>query len=89
MNGLRIIIDASCIFHKSYFTFYNRDWNSNSVTNFGTTCGKCSMKLLSDTAVEIGISEQSTGNYFIKIIFDNKIEIVILEISNVLNFNKF
>ena len=57
MNRLRIIVDASCIFHKNYFIFYNRDWNSNSGTNFGMTCGKCSMKLLSDTAVEIEILE--------------------------------
>ena len=25
MIGLRIIVDASCIFHKCYFTDYNRD----------------------------------------------------------------
>ena len=30
-----------------------------------------------------------TGKYFIKIIFDIKIEISIFEISNVPNFNKF
>ena len=27
--GLRMTIDASCIFHTNYFIFYNRDWNSN------------------------------------------------------------
>ena len=59
MNDLRIIMDTSCIFHKDYFVFYNRDWNSNSGNNFGITCGKCSMKLLSDTVDEIGILETS------------------------------
>ena len=49
--------DASCIFQKNYFTFYDRDWNSNSGTNLGMTCGKCWMKLLSDIEVEIGILE--------------------------------
>ena len=48
MNGLRIIVDASYIFHKDCVTFYNRDWNSILGTNFGITCGKYSMKLLSD-----------------------------------------
>ena len=67
MNGLSTIVDASYIFHKDYVTFYNRDWNSISGTNFGITCGK----------------------YFIKIIFDIKIEIGIFKISNVPNFNKF
>ena len=52
-------MDTSCIFHKDYFVFYNRDWNSNSGNNFGITCGKCSMKLLSDTVDEIGILETS------------------------------
>ena len=40
MNGLRVIVNASCIFHKYCFAFYNRDWNSNSGNNFNTTCGK-------------------------------------------------
>ena len=57
MNGLRIIVDACCIFHKDYFKFYNREWNSNSETNFGITCGKFSMKLLPDIAGQIGIPE--------------------------------
>ena len=52
-------MDVSCIFLKYYFTFYNRDWNSNLGTNFGITCGKCSMKLLSDIVVEIGMLEIS------------------------------
>ena len=55
MNGLRTIVEVSCIFHKDYLTFCNRDWNSNLGTNFGITCGKCAMKLLSDIVVEIGI----------------------------------
>ena len=55
MNGLTIIVEVSCIFHKDYFKFYNRDWNSNLGANFGITCGKCAMKLLSDIVVEIGI----------------------------------
>ena len=63
MNGSKIIVDASCIFHKNYFTFYNRDWNSNSGTDFGVICGKCSMKLLSNIAVEIGILEISNMNF--------------------------
>ena len=57
MSGLRIIVDACCIFHKDYFTFYNRDWDSNSRTNFGITCGKYSVKLLSDIVVEIEVLE--------------------------------
>ena len=40
MNGLRVIVDASSIIHKYHFTFYNRDWNSNTGTSFGITCGK-------------------------------------------------
>ena len=48
MNGLRVIVDASFILHKNYFTFYNRVWNSNSGTNFAINYGKCSMKPLSD-----------------------------------------
>ena len=60
MNGLRIIVDANRMFHKDYFTFYNRDWNSNSEKNFGLNYGKCSMKILSDIVVEIGILETST-----------------------------
>ena len=63
MNDLRIIVEATCIFHKNYFTFYNRDWNSNLGTNFGMTCGKCSIKLLSDIAVEIEIIEISNMNF--------------------------
>ena len=46
MNGLRIVVDASCIFYKNYFKFFNRDWNSNSDTSFGTTCGKYLTKFL-------------------------------------------
>ena len=52
-----------CVFHKDYFTFYNRDWNSKSETNFGITCSKCSMKLLSDLIVKIGILEISSINF--------------------------
>ena len=37
MNELRIMVDLSCVFHKYYFTFYDRDWKSNSETNFGIT----------------------------------------------------
>ena len=59
MNGLRVIVQTSCIFGKDYFTFYNHDWNSNSETNFSITFGKCSMKRLSDSAVEIRILEIS------------------------------
>ena len=51
------------LFHRNYFTFYNRDWNSNSQTNFGMTCGKYSMEFLSDIAVEIAILEISTMNF--------------------------
>ena len=51
------------MFHKDYCTFYNRDWNSNSETNFDITCGKCSMKLLSDIVVKIGIIEISNMNF--------------------------
>ena len=61
MNGLRIILDASCIFHKDYFTFYDRD--SNSGTDFGITYGQCSMKLLTDVVVKIGIHEISNMNF--------------------------
>ena len=63
MNGLRIIVDASWIFHKNFFTFYNRDWNSNLDTNFGITCDKWSMKLLSDIVIEIEILEISSMNF--------------------------
>ena len=28
------------IFHRDYFTFYNRVWNGNLGTNFGITYGK-------------------------------------------------
>ena len=63
MNGLSVIVDVSCIFHKDYFTFCKRDWKSNSVTTFGITCGKCSMKLLSDLVVEIGIPKISNMNF--------------------------
>ena len=63
MNGLRIIVDTSCIFNKNYFTFYNRDWNSNMASNFGITCGKYSMKYLSDIVVEIRILEISNINF--------------------------
>ena len=61
MNGLRVIVDTSCIFHKDYFTFYNRDWNSNTRTNLGVACGKCSMNLLLDTVDKIGILEISNN----------------------------
>ena len=63
MNGLRIILDGSCIFHKDYLTFYDRDWNSNSGTDFGITCGKCSMKRLTDVVIKIGIHEISNMNF--------------------------
>ena len=63
MNGLRVIVDASCIFHKDYFTFYNRDWISNWGVSFGITCGKCSMKFLFDIVVEIGIHEMLNMNF--------------------------
>ena len=67
------------------------------------TCSKCSMKLLSDLIVKIEILEISNinfraililaliwlGKYFIKTIFDTKIETDIFEISSVSNFNKF
>ena len=59
MNGLRVIVDKSCIFHKDYFTVYNRDWNSNTKTNLGVAYDKCSMNLLLDTVDEIGILEIS------------------------------
>ena len=52
-----------CVFHKDYFTFYNRDWNSNLETNFGITCSDCSMKLLSDLLFKIGILEISNINF--------------------------
>ena len=91
------------VFHKDYFTFYNRGWNSKLETNFGITYRKCSMKLLSDLIVKIGILEIWninfraililgliwTGKYFIKTIFDTKIRIGIFDISNVPNFNNF
>ena len=57
LSGLRIIVEVSGIFYKDYFTFYNRDWNLNSGTNFDMTCGKCLMKLFSDTELEIAILE--------------------------------
>ena len=59
MNGLRVIVQTSCIFGKDYFTFYNHDWSSNLGINFSITFGKCSIKLLSDIAVEIRILEIS------------------------------
>ena len=46
-----VIVHESCIFHEDYFTFYNRDWNSNLAIIFGITCGKCSMKLYNDTEI--------------------------------------
>ena len=45
MTGLRVIVDRNCTFQKDYFKFYNRDWDSNSGTNFGITCGKCSFEI--------------------------------------------
>ena len=63
MNGLRVIVEASCIFHKDYFTFYNRDWISNSGVNFGITYGKYSMKFLFDIVVEIRILEMLNMNF--------------------------
>ena len=51
-----------CVFHKDYFTFYNQDWNSNSEINFGIICSNCSMKVLSDLVVKIGILEISNIN---------------------------
>ena len=59
MNSLRVIVHASFIFEKDYFTIYIRDWNSNSGTDFSITCGKCSRKLLSDILVEVRILEIS------------------------------
>ena len=77
--------------------------NSKSETNFAITCSKCSMKLSSGFIVKIGTLEKSNinfgtililgliwpGKYFIKFIFNIKIQIDILEILNVTNFNKF
>ena len=63
MNELRIMVDLSCVFHKYYFTFYDRDWNSNLETNFGITCSKCSRKLLSDLVVRIGILDITNMNF--------------------------
>ena len=63
MNGLRITLDASCIFHKDYFAFYNQDWNLNSGINFGITSGKFLVKLLSGIVVEIRILELSNMNF--------------------------
>ena len=63
MNGLRVIVDASFIIHNYYFTFYNRDWNSNTGTSFGITCGKSLMKLLSDIVVKIGTLEISSKSF--------------------------
>ena len=60
---LKVIVDASCIFHKDYCTFYNQDWNSSWRSNFDITRGKCSMKFLSDIVVEIGILEISNINF--------------------------
>ena len=57
------IVGASCIFHNKIFTFCNRDWNSHVGTNFGVPCGKCSIKLLSDIIVEIGILEISSMDF--------------------------
>ena len=57
LSGLRIIVEVSGIFYKDYFTFYNRDWNLNSGTNFDMTYSKCLMKLFSDTELEIAILE--------------------------------
>ena len=61
MKGLRVIVDASCIFHKDYI--YNRDWNSNLGTNFGINFGKCSKKLFSDIVVRNGIFEILNINF--------------------------
>ena len=63
MNGLIITVNTNYIFHKDYFTFYNQDWNSNLGTNFGKTCGTCSMKLLPDLIVKIRILEISNTNF--------------------------
>ena len=57
-NDLRIIIDVTC-----YFKFYNRDWNLNLETNFGIACCNCSLKLLSDLVVKIGILEISNIHF--------------------------
>ena len=51
------------MFEKDYFTFYDRDLNSNSGINCGKTCGKCSMKRLTDVVVKIGIREISNMNF--------------------------
>ena len=59
----RVIVDASCIFPKVYFTFYNRVWNSNTGTNFRKICGKFSMKLLSDIVVKIRILKISNMSF--------------------------
>ena len=39
MNGVTVIVDASCIYFIE-ITFYNRVWNGNLGTNFGITYGK-------------------------------------------------
>ena len=62
-SDLKIIVDISCVFHKDYFTFCNQDWNANSETNFGITCGKCLLKLLSDIVAKMGILEISSINF--------------------------
>ena len=61
-NDLKIIIKVTCAYFIK-ITFYNRDWNSKSETSFGITCSKCSMKLLSDVIIEIGILEISSINF--------------------------
>ena len=68
---IRTVVDITCVYFKDYFKFYNRDqfWRPiykqfiNSETNFGITCSNCSMKLLSDLVVKIGIIEISNINF--------------------------
>ena len=52
-------MDVTCVFHRDYFAFYDRDWNLKSEINFGITCSKCLMKPLSDFILKIAILEIS------------------------------
>ena len=53
MNGLGIKLDVSCIFHKTYFIFYNRGWTLNS-NNLATAkiCSILAVHTLSDLVVQ-------------------------------------
>ena len=94
IDELGILVDVSCVFHNDYLTFYNRDWNSDSGTNFGIPC-KCSIKLFRSWSQDRNTwnikyeFDLAAGKYFIKTIFDIKMEISIFETSNVPNFNQF